>query len=221
MQIRAVFLDVANTLLYKPALYPTIRKVLSEHGLTVEPRDILVAHRFLSEVVSFPDRTSREFYQEFNSHLIRAFGGVPKAELVDALFEACTCIPWAVFPDVSHLEKIEIPLGILSNWDSSLENRLSAVGGTEFRWVLGSAEQGVRKPDSAFFHRICQATGLAPKDILYIGDSMRLDIEPALNLGLKAVLIDRDRLYPHAIVSRIEDLGEIVAWLGETPPLSR
>lgn len=214
MDTKVIFFDAANTLLFKPGLYPAINNVLSGHGITVPYTKIIEYHRVLSEVIHFPDRTSRSFYCDFNSYLLRSFGVVPSKKLLDALFSACTYLPWVPFPDTKYLSSITLPLGILSNWDTSLPEKLSLIADTRFEWILGSAEQGVRKPNLDFFSKIFRTTGLEAGDVIYVGDSMRLDIEPAMQLGMNAILLDRDKLYPSSTVPRIKNLGEIADFLG-------
>lgn len=216
METKAIFFDVANTLLHKPGLYPAINSVLLDHGIIVPCAKIFTTHRFLSEVILFPDRTSSSFYRDFNSHLMRSFGVVPTDKLLDALFSACSYLLWAPFPDAEYLASIPLPMGVLSNWDTSLREKLSLIDNTRFDWILGSADQCLRKPDVNFFRKILQATGLEAGEVLYVGDSMRLDIEPALHLGMNAILLDRDELYPSSIVPRIKNLGEIVGLLVKT-----
>jgi FMN phosphatase YigB (HAD superfamily) len=209
MEAKAIFFDVANTLLHKPGLYPAINGVLLNHGLTVPYKKIVASHRFLSEVILFPDRTSSGFYRDFNSHLIRSFGIAPTDELLDAIFSACTYLPWVPFPDTDQLASIELPMGVLSNWDTSLPKKISLIANISFDWIINSAEQRVRKPDLDFFKKVLYATGLEARDIIYVGDSMRLDIEPALHLGMNAILLDRVEFYPSATVTRIKNLREI------------
>jgi HAD superfamily hydrolase (TIGR01549 family) len=213
MPTRAIFFDVANTLLHKPGLYPAMERVLRRHGIEVPTATLVERHRLLLDVVEFPDRTSREFYKGFNSHVLRSLGASPTEELLDELFSACAYLPWAPFADDVHLATIKTSVGILSNWDASLAERLALIGDVRFDWVLGSAEQGTRKPNADFFQKVLSATGLDAGEIAYVGDSMRLDIEPALRLGMNAVLIDRDELYPHATVPRIATLSEIGRWI--------
>lgn len=213
MKPGAIFFDAANTLLHKPGLYPAINRVLQDRGIGITHEKLLASHRFLSEAILFPDRTSSSFYREFNSHLLRSFGVAPTDELLDAIFSACTYLPWAPFSDTEYLASIKLPMGILSNWDTSLQEKLSLISQARFEWILGSAEQQVRKPDPDFFMKIFDATGLKAGEIIYVGDSMRLDIEPALRLGITAVLLDRDDLYPDATVRRIRSLNELGAML--------
>lgn len=213
MTIKAIFLDAANTLVHKPDLYPSMLRVLHSHGVHVEAEHLARQHRFLSEAKVFPDRTSREFYREFNSELLRSIGVLPESGLLDELFAACSYLGWRAFDDVASLSNLSVPLGVLSNWNTQLPETLSLIPELHFQWVLGSEQLGLRKPDPAFFERVLEATGWASRDIVYIGDSMRLDVEPALKLGFKAALIDRDNLYPHANVARLATLAEITTLL--------
>lgn len=209
MTIKAIFLDAANTLVHKPELYPCMLRVLHAHNVPVEVDYLTRQHRLLSEAKVFPDRTSREFYSEFNSELLRSLGVLPTSELLDDLFAACSYLRWEAFDDVASLTTVSLPLGVLSNWNTQLPDTLSLIPDLHFHWVLGSEQLGMRKPDPAFFGRVLEATGLASEEIVYIGDSMRLDVEPALKMGFRAALIDRDNLYPHANVARLATLAEI------------
>ena len=69
---------------------------------------------------------------------------------------------------------------------------------------------GYRKPDPRFFRHALAQLSLAPEEVLFIGDSLKLDIEPALDLGIRAVLIDRDGLYPYYKGEKIGSIGELV-----------
>ena len=195
MKAKVIFFDAANTLLYKPDLYPAIVNVMLQHGVTVPYTKLLASHRLLSEVIPFPDRTSSGFYRDFNSHLVRSFGVPPTEKLLDEIFSACSYLPWCPFPDTDHLTSIPLPMGVLSNWDKSLPEKLALIANTRFEWIIGSEDYQVRKPDLDFFKKIFHITGLKAEEIIYVGDSMRLDIEPALHLGMNVLLLDRDDYY--------------------------
>lgn len=208
MAAKAIFFDCANTLLHKPDIYPAILRVLADHNITIPEATLVHHHRLLSEAILFPDRTSRDFYLDFNAHLLRAFGVLPEARLLDALFDACSYLPWKAFPDTDFLSAIELPMGVLSNWDTSLDEKLGLLN-ARFNWVLGSDAHRLRKPDPAFFLKAIEAAGVEASTLIYVGDSLRLDIEPAKQLGIQAILIDRDNLYPHSTASRIKSLHEL------------
>jgi FMN phosphatase YigB (HAD superfamily) len=212
-KIRAVFFDVAHTLLEKPAVLPAMRVVLSRHGVNVPLDELHARHTLLMEAIEFPDRTNREFYQGFNAALVRSLGAIPTPELLDALFAASTYQPWLPYADTPAIEQLVLPRGVLSNWDSTLKEKIAGLPGGGFQWILGSAEQNVRKPDPAFFHLMSDCTGLEAREIAYVGDSMRLDIEPAIKLGFRAILIDRKALFPHSPLPRITSLEQLESHL--------
>lgn len=205
----AVFFDVANTLLCKPGLYGAITGVLAGSGIDIPVDELALRHRLLSEAVTFPDRTSAAFYHQFNAQLLRSLGVAADPGLVGAIHRACSYLPWAPFDDVVHLAAIRQPMGVLSNWDRSLSAHLQALDGLSFRWILGSEDQQMRKPDPAFYTRMLEAAGCPAHEIVYVGDSIQLDIEPAQRLGVRAWLLDRDDLYAHGNVPRLRSLADI------------
>ena len=207
--IGAIFFDVAHTLLEKPAVMPALHGAMVRHGINVPMPELQARHRLLMEAIVFPDRTSRDFYADFNAALVRAVGGMPTDALVDEMFTSCSYQPWVAYPDVHGIQNLDLPRGILSNWDSSLKENLGSLLRVDFDWILGSEEQCMRKPDAAFFRLMIDSTGLAPAQIAYVGDSMRLDIEPALRMGFHAILLDRDDLFPHSPLARITSLEQL------------
>ena len=50
---------------------------------------------------------------------------------------------------------------------------------------------------------------LAPEQVLYVGDSVQFDIEPAKSIGMRAVLIDRHAERSNADNSSIRSLREL------------
>lgn len=209
----AIFFDVAHTLLDKPAVLPALQSALRRHGVEVPEAQLRMRHRLLMEAIVFPDRTSRDFYAGFNAALVRSLGALPTPALLDDMFSACSYLPWAPFADAADLHGLGLPLGVLSNWDGSLKDKLAEHIPARFDWILGSEEQGVRKPEPAFFQRVLDQTGLEAGQIAYVGDSMRLDIEPALNLGFRAILLDRDDLFPDSPLARVSRIDQIRSWL--------
>jgi FMN phosphatase YigB (HAD superfamily) len=113
--IKSVFFDVANTLLEKPDLFRKMAAALKSNGHEVSESNLRYVHKFLAETYVFPDKTSRDFYTEFNSHLLYALGIAPNEKLLSEIFEACTYLPWQPFADTNTLADIPLPIGILSN----------------------------------------------------------------------------------------------------------
>ncbi|WP_405712691.1 HAD family hydrolase [Streptomyces xanthophaeus] len=103
---------------------------------------------------------------------------------------------WALFPDVVPvLDALAATHrhGVLSN--SSLANqdpKLRRLGLRErFEVLVCAAELGVSKPDAAAFLAACEALGLPPGDVAYVGDQPEIDARGARDAGLVAVWLDR------------------------------
>jgi FMN phosphatase YigB (HAD superfamily) len=57
--------------------------------------------------------------------------------------------------------------------------------------VASSEGWGVAKPSPAFFAKVCEAAGLPPERIAYVGDRVDNDILPAVGAGMIGVHIRR------------------------------
>jgi len=70
-----------------------------------------------------------------------------------------------------------------------------------FSCFFTSKDLKVEKPDPRFFELICQASGFAPADIVYIGNDYRKDIESAKKAGLQTWFFNENNLdgpFPNA-----------------------
>jgi putative hydrolase of the HAD superfamily len=210
--MKYILFDVAGTLLYKPSFYTKIGEVLTAFGYTVDEKTLKYHHKILSESIFFPDRTNEEFYATFNSEFLYSLGIIPTNALLAAIFKACSYLPWEPFEDTTFLKEINVPVGIISNFNSTLKEKLKSFFDVTFADVFVSEELGVAKPSAEFYGKALQQIGIAPQDIIYVGDSVKLDLEPALKLGIKAFLIDRENYFP-AQENRIFSLADLKKFL--------
>ena len=199
--------------MHKPDLWGGFSKVLKAHRIPVDDLELRRKHKILSEVIHFPDRTSESFYRSFNAEVLLSLGIIPNDELLKALFQECTYLPWEPFNDTFSLKNLNIRKAVLSNFNGTLGDKLESMfGGGFFDIIIGSEEQKLSKPDVRFYQRAVQLLDIAPEKILYIGDSLKLDVIPAASLGIAAWLIDRDRNYLN-FNQRINSLTEVAALL--------
>ncbi len=204
-----LFFDLANTLMDKPGLIPGIQLALNENGYEVSRELIENRHKLCSEIIKFPNKTSREFYTEFNAELLYVLGIIPTEKLVGDIFDRCTYLPWKAFDDVVALNLLDADFGIISNWDKSIREKLTELVKVEFKYILGSELVGIAKPDKRIFEHARQTSGLNYQDMLFVGDSIKLDVQPALDLGIRAILIDRQNIYPAYSGEKIGSLHEL------------
>ena len=85
-----------------------------------------------------------------------------------------------------------------------------------FAGSVSARDAGVAKPDGRIFAAAASRLGLAPQQVLHVGDDPALDVLGALAAGMQAVWVNRDGKFwaheakPHATVSH---LGELCAML--------
>lgn len=206
--IKYILFDVAGTLLYKPTILANIQKVLASAGYNIDGRELALKHKLLSEIIHFPDKTDKGFYSYFNAELLFSLGIIPNDKLLTDIFDNCSYVHWEKFEDTIILNTIDVPIGIISNFNGSLQAKLNTFFGDIFTDIFVSEKMGMAKPQLEFYERAIHHINIKPENILYIGDSIKLDIKPAQELGIKTLLIDRNSFFPlHK--NRIQTLEEI------------
>jgi putative hydrolase of the HAD superfamily len=212
-KIKYVFFDAVNTLMHKPELWKAFQKALFSSNIKIDVNKLQYHHKLLREAITFPDRTSKSFYNNFNSELLRSLGIIPEQKLLDDIFSHCSYLPWEKYSDTQSLVDIKVPIGILSNFNQSLSSIINNLfPNIQFEKIIISEDIGFQKPTSGLFALIVKETNCKPEEILYVGDSIKLDIEPAQNIGFSSILIDRDNYYPQ-FANHISSLTEIRKFL--------
>ena len=116
--------------------------------------------------------------------------------------------------------KVRYPLGLLSNFDSAETGmKILATHGLRpyFSPIHISEALGYRKPRREAFQHTAETMGVAPQDVLFIGDTFALDVVGAKGVGMDAVWFDRqktppdlDQARPDYTITRLSDLLEIL-----------
>lgn len=210
--MKYILFDVAGTLLHKPTVYVNIQQALAKNGYDIDAATIKYRHKIMSESIFFPDRTDETFYKHFNKEFLYSLGLIPEEQLMLDIYNSCSYLTWEKFEDTAFLNDIKIPVGIISNFNSTLKEKLKSFFDLTFADVFVSEELGVAKPKSEFYERALEQIGIDASDIIYVGDSVKLDLDPAQKLGITAVLVDRDNYFP-AQKNRISSLYELEKWL--------
>lgn len=105
-------------------------------------------------------------------------------------------------------------LGVISNWDGTLQKVLVELGIAHyFDVIVDSYWIGERKPSPSIFQHAIAQLGFTPRQILHIGDSYQADFLGAQESGMRALLLDSLEMYE--ITERINDLSELLdhPWL--------
>ncbi len=105
------------------------------------------------------------------------------------------------------------PLVAVSNGNA----HVARVGlGQFFAHSLSASDFGVAKPDARIFHAAADKVGVAPADVLHVGDDAALDVLGALAAGMQTVWVNRvEHTWSHAEQPHhtVANLSELVALL--------
>ncbi|MEV0600795.1 HAD family hydrolase [Streptomyces sp. NPDC050315] len=129
---------------------------------------------------------------------------------------------WALFPDtlpVLELLAAEYRHAVLSNSSVRNQDRKLRVLGVRDRFeaLVCAAELGVAKPAAGAFHAACEALGLPPAEVAYVGDQPDIDAGGAVAAGLTGIWLDRRGLGGRPELIRITGLNQLPGLLrGDT-----
>lgn len=97
-------------------------------------------------------------------------------------------------PTLTRLRALGLRLGVFSDYPPAA--KLAALGVDDlFDVALGATDADVDafKPDPAGFLKGAEALGLAPREVVYVGDRVDVDAEGARRAGMRSVIIDAKR----------------------------
>ena len=117
-----------------------------------------------------------------------------------------------VRPALAALRAAGIMLGLLSNTERDL-GLFVAHHGLDVDAVLTSRLHGKTKPHETIFRRMLELLDVPAVDAVMVGDTIEDDVEGARAVGMRAILVDREGLYPDAD-DRLDDLTTLPQALG-------
>jgi putative hydrolase of the HAD superfamily len=228
MTIRAVVWDVDDTLFdYTTADREGMRAHLAAEGMLDgpgSPERALARWREITDQQWARYAAGENTFEGQRRDRVRVFLDTPLGDAeADAWFRRYIGhyeSAWSVFPDVvPALDELAASHrhAVLSNSSLTVqEHKLRTLGLRErFETVLCAAELGVSKPEAGAFLAACDALGLPPHQVAYVGDHPEIDGRGAAEAGLLSVWIDRVGAYAEDAggpsTCRITTLGELPA----------
>ena len=197
----ALSLDLDDTLW---PIWPSIEraeKALDEFLKTNCPRTaqkypIHRMRRLREEIAAEPPQFAHDFTHQRRLSLRRALqlAGDDEAH-ADAAFEAFYASRNQVefYPDaLDALRRLAArrPVAALTNGNADLER----IGiRAHFHCFVSARDHGHAKPDTPSFHATCERLGVAPADVLHVGDDPLLDIVGARRAGMPSCWINRTK----------------------------
>ncbi|MBT2546080.1 HAD family hydrolase [Streptomyces sp. ISL-44] len=206
MAIRAILWDIDDTLFdYTGADAAGLSRKLEEEriaGRYGTPAQALALWREITDRHWARFAAGEGTFQGQRRERVREFLGEPgmSAEAADAWLERYIehyKAAWTVFPDVvPALDALaeDYRHGVLSNSSTANQDpKLRDLGLRDrFEVLVCAVELGISKPEAGAFLAACEALGLSPGEVAYVGDQPEIDARGARDAGLLAIWLDRD-----------------------------
>ena len=224
--LRAVLFDVDFTLVRPgPELGGEgFRRAGERHGLTLDAaryEDARLAA--IADLQRHPELVhDEEVWFAFTEDIVRGMGGEPgraRACAVELVREWERHENFFLYEDaLPALEAMRahgLRIGLVSNGQRDLAE-FAAHHRLDVDAAVGSRAHGWQKPHPSIFEAALEALGVAAAEAAMVGDSEEDDVAGARELGMTAILVDREGLYPET-PNRIDTLLALPAALGLPP----
>jgi putative hydrolase of the HAD superfamily len=216
--MRAVLFDVDFTLARPgPELGPEgYVRAGERHGLSLEPTRYEAARdAALVDLRRHPElEHDDEIWFRFTERIVRGMGGDADSAYACAVeitrgwerhenFELYDDVPGTL----ATLRSAGLRIGLVSNSSRDVQE-FALHHGLDVDAGLSSFHHGHTKPHASIFRAVLDLLEVEPPEAVMVGDTIADDIEGALALGMRAILVDRAGMRPD-FEPRITTLDEL------------
>jgi putative hydrolase of the HAD superfamily len=226
MPLRAVFLDVGNTLVReRPSRFEIYALCARQYGLQISTERMQelmrAAHRDLPREVAGAWRYSERWFEAYIERIFATDLGLDQGRLQalsrDLFARFADPATFELFPGAAELcEALRaraLVVGLVSNWSARLPLLVEQLGLSQCTdFVLCSALERAEKPDAEIFRRALARAGARADEALHAGDDLEKDFHGARRAGLRAVLVDHARAHADS-TPRVHSLPELGQWV--------
>jgi HAD superfamily hydrolase (TIGR01549 family) len=225
--IRAVFFDVDFTLIFPGPTFQAegYRRACAARGIIVDPAKFDQATAASSFILDDVEEQiyNHDIFIHYTASIIEKMGG-RGAAVVDVAREIYD--QWSVnhhfetyddvAPALTELQRRGFIVGVISNSHRSLDAFREHFSLADIITVsVSSAEHGYMKPHRSIFDAALERANVTADQAMMVGDSVKHDIDGALNAGWRAVLLRRSGEVPHPLPANLP----VITTLADLAPL--
>ena len=202
MPTRAVLFDVDFTLIYPGPMFRAegYQAFCARHGMEVDASKFEEGVVSASPLLDSPDDVyDPEIFIAYTSRIIEVMGGAgPRVDDCsrEIYEEWAACQHFELYQDVPavlrQLAEAGLRIGLISNTHrclASFQSHFELQG--LISATVSSSDHGLMKPHPSIFSAALNLLSVAAPEAVMVGDSFKHDIEGALNVGMRAVLLNR------------------------------
>jgi putative hydrolase of the HAD superfamily len=231
---KAVFFDVDFTLIYPGPTFQAegYRQACAAHGIDVDPTRFDAATAASSFILDEVEEQiySHDLFVHYTASIIEHMGGRGEKVIVVAreIYDQ-----WSVnhhfelyddvAPVLTELSKSGLIVGAISNSHRSLDAFCEHFSLRGLITVsISSAQHGYMKPHRSIFESALAQAKVQPGEAVMVGDSIKHDIEGALAIGMRAVLLRRSGELPSdlpaglPVMTTLTDLPALLSATGSS-----
>jgi len=207
-RFQALTFDCYGTMInWETGIFSALRPILAVHDKTVSDFALLELYSELELKAEQGEyRTYREVLQSVVTGFGERLGFKPSEEEIRTLPGS---LPrWPPFPDtVAALKRLQTRyrLAVISNIDDDLFATSEPKLQTRFDQVITAEQARSYKPSLNNFRLALKQLGLAPDQVLHVGQSLYHDVIPAKSLGIATAWVNRPSPRPGAGAARSAD----------------
>jgi len=205
MRPKLILFDFSGTLAYlsKPVDFRGFFESLKNFGIEIETDEEIKALATLfadllglaKNWFNFSEKLFEQYIGKSGREAILGLANFLKENIVFELYE-----------DVKEIMDLPIQKAILS---ANARFIVESLGLGKFAKIFTPKETKFLKPDPRAFLFPLKKLKVKPKETLMVGDEIERDLIPAKNLGMEAILIDRENKIKNSPIKKINSLAEL------------
>jgi 2-haloacid dehalogenase len=219
-QFKFITFDCYGTLIdWESGILACLRPILHRYNVRITDDEILDLYsRFETTAEAGPYQKYRSLLENVVSNFGMRFGFTPEKDEQRSLPESIQS--WLPFPDsVLALKRLKerFSLGVISNIDDDLFRPTARLLEVEFDVVVTAEQVAAYKPSHRVFITAQERMGIERSAWLHVANGRTYDIQPAQQLGIANVWVDRqtghnigasakDGIQPELVVKDLNEL---------------